>query len=336
METYIASTEFKVGIDSEESVPIREKQIIKFDGINAEINGNEYNVPNLDAAIKSGWLVPKSDYEGRDVRPSSAGVEVSPADNEGEKKTFDGNVEVADEERVVNEVDNHEELVEQADESYDNPKTAHPSETSGDATQKSSTQSSQSGGEVQGQGEGQVVAGGFQTSTESNTSLGGRNGTNQSINRQIKETRSAVTRKDKVDAPATENDPVREKTSTPDAGAEPINDGNDFPQATSQKSAVPENTRTAPSEEDNRQQEIDVEEDDELDPETKEGRYKTLQAANPDLPDFDFDEHWATRMKTLREDHSDDHEMIRAVYAAESGKIKGRIKEEFSEAFDDE
>lgn len=338
MKGYVAGISFKVGLKTEnrdEDIEIQEGETVKFDGIKAEIRGNEHNLKNLDSAIEAGWLIPEEEYYDQpesDYRAPSADIDVSEAQGDGQSDLSSEEVEVADEEKVVSEVDDQKELREEAEEAYTNADADQPdpNKLSSDRPSQSQSQTqSRDDSRTQQTGEGQVVAGGFESETSSNTTLDGRNASKQGINRKIKDTESAITRKDKVEgadqpARAKQSDAVSQKRDLPESGVQTMENSGDLPE-TSSTPAPDEGT-----------EEAEVEDDDDLDPSTKEGRYQIAKAASDaDIPEMDFDEHWRTRMKELRENPEfyQNPEAIRAVYAAESEAIKERIKDEFPDAF---
>jgi hypothetical protein len=360
-ETYVAQTDFKLPTEEDESIDIREGEYIKFDGVKAEVNNSEYHVRHLGAAIEDNWLVHEDEYQGRGQRNPgnpSAGIDVSQAVGDGSSDLSSDSVDVAEEEKQVAEVDDHEELREQAKDSYDNGASRPDPQTMSKANEASSA-SSQSDMEVQQNQDGQVVASDFKSPTKSTTSLDGRNASRQGVNRKIKETESAVKRENSPqkskevskESPSQQRDKVSQKRQdVPQTGSQPMEDmgmsstPDPSPSRTEESPVEPTPSQRSP---DTSQQDLqtkteesttDTEDDgvsETLDPETKEGRFQAIKLANPELPDFDFSEHWATRMKTLREKYSDHRDMIRAVYAAESEKIKSRIEDQFSEYFDD-
>lgn len=369
---YIAETDFSVGLDAEESVQIKKNEVIKFDGVKAEIKGNEYNLHNLDSAIDAGWLVPAEEHSTgrkRQVQRPSAGIEVSEATGEGESDLSSDSVEVADEEKAVAEVDDHEELREQAERAYADSQVEQPdpqkmrkqeapsresSQTQDQSTPTRSQKTSQSDRETQQTGgeDRQVVAGDFQTSTNSETTLDDRQGSTQGINRKIQDTQKAVKRKDKVQ---------KKRADIPESGAKAVDQPGQVTKTTSTPDPSPKQdsdesvevpvegtpsqkrkTQTQPPESEKGVQRMDEELEKSVsegsESSEKEDQYQAIKVANPDLPDMDFSQHWKTRMKELRENSEfrENHEAIRAVYAVESDALKERIKDEFPEAFEEE
>ena len=67
--------------------------------------------------------------------------------------------------------------------------------------------------------------------------------------------------------------------------------------------------------------------EDGLDPETKEGRLAIARVILPDLPEYVFDQNWKKRLSLLAE--WDNELFVRAVYAAETPKMKAHIKKKF-------
>lgn len=281
-KTYVSDRAFTIGIDADQTVSVSKGSEVVVDGYDVRINGQEKNIPKskIQVAIDEDWLTP-ANQENTSYQPPSAKIEMSAPTPEGDETVADGRTEVADEERVVSQVEDHSELVDEAENSYrnenapqPNPQRAQASEQpsqgqqgqqqgqpapnqqpasqsqnqtptkqqsgqrnqvqSAPSQQPANQQGGQQGGQqqttnqtqsststqqpsqprqktaqegnapnrqnmnVQGaqQQGGQVVAGGFQTSTKERTTLDG--GTTQSIDREIKKTREAVTRTDKV------------------------------------------------------------------------------------------------------------------------------------------
>lgn len=410
---YIAKTEFEVGIDSDDSIPVAKKQVVKFDGVTAEIGGTEYDIPKLDSAIDAGWLVPIEQFRQsgqREYRSPSAEVEVSPAENPGgEKSTYQGDVDLADEEKMVGEVDEHERLREDAKEAYRNEDVDQPDpqrmqhereqkrrkrhqadqeqsddgrNLGADRLEKSpsrddeeartpvSGQRSKKGREVQsdqtqetptGQ-EGEVVAEDFQFSANSETTVSA-DSSPESIEHGMKkkQKQSAERRLQDIKSKSQRQQEQLDQRTGKRATEEPIDDVPESGAQTMESPGDLQNTVTSPEpsqiEEQDRQVEdrttsqtdesdrriktgepvsVDVEPDDDLDPETKAGRYKIAETVlDTTLPDLDFDEHWASRFKQIREDErfQDNPDAVRAAYAAESEGVKKKIKEHYDEYF---
>lgn len=75
-----------------------------------------------------------------------------------------------------------------------------------------------------------------------------------------------------------------------------------------------------------------VEEREELDLEDAEARYLLAKMIIPDLPDWDFSLHWKTKIRELAGWKDPYH--IRAVFAAESGKMRKQIRSKYSRIID--
>jgi len=104
--TYRATT--KIHLGSLES-DIYEGDLVLFDGQTLVYGGQKYNLPQLRAGIKKGWLVPPEDNVTRYI-PQPAGVLVRPAESAGNERGAPMPIETAyEEEQVVGTLEAHQE-----------------------------------------------------------------------------------------------------------------------------------------------------------------------------------------------------------------------------------
>lgn len=424
---FVAQTDFSIGKNEEKSIDVREGSVIEFDGTKAIINGEEHNIPKkMRGAVSAGWVEEPQKARQQDFNPRSAEIEMSAPTPQGEESVARGDADIKDDERVVSEVNTHEELVNEAERTYntDRQGQAHervqqpgtsqsqqqqpqqsrqqqqtqqgqqpPGRHSGAVVEQTqSPKSSASVGTATGGTEqGQVVAGGFASPTKQSTELGEAN--RQSVDRMIQESRSAISRKNKASNP--NNNQPQQQQQAPQQGGRQQQAGRQAPrqkqaqqpQARQQQAQAPrqgaqqQQAQRPPSQQQNQpsseevnqihregitfenegiseraaeaagsheqapqpqsngqSQSVQIDDgeiEESIDKETKKGRYELIRVVCPDLPDWDFDEHWKRKLSSLRENekYAENDKAIRAIYAAESEALKKHIRNEFPEAF---
>lgn len=99
---YIASTKFTIGIDTEKALTVTKGTPVSFNGREAVIDGQSYQLPQLSNAIKVQWLVLPEDL-GLEPTRISANIKMShPTDDS--KPAVTASTATSDEEREVGQV----------------------------------------------------------------------------------------------------------------------------------------------------------------------------------------------------------------------------------------
>ena len=353
-EEYVATCKFSIDAKDGTHFMFEKGEYLEYDGQQIQYGGETYPMPRLKSALNSGWLVSSEETQNLDYRPRSAEIEVRGATPQQEDTVADGSTEIADEEKVVTQVSDHEELTQTQNRAYEGgPRAEAPA-------QNQERQKTARGMEIQdvdGEGsEGREIGVSFNTPSKQNSKLDGRNASPQAIQSQVRQaTKKAASR------PSTKENPQRRHSEGIDFDNENVGEraaiGTDGSQAPTSTNPLEDDARpvgrVGETRENNKQpspKELaqerksrrlhqsdpeDVESDDELDPEVKESRYKIAKiVANSELPEWDFDAHWKKKEERLQDqDIASNPVAVRAIYASESEAMKKRIKRTHPEAF---
>jgi len=347
MKTYIASTKFEVTKqDQTSSLKFAKGDTVQFDGLEAIYEGESYNLPKLKVAIRAKWLVDVDSTSTQDYRRPSANISLRGATPEQQDTVFKGAVQMSEEERVISTVQERSDLLDTGTAAQvGTRKEAAPLRSSMEVI---STENS----------DAKVLSAGFKTAAKNRTDLSKLGDQNLRKIASLAEdphadihggvpaavgarTAEGITfRNENISAEASGEmtHEVRPGQPSLPVGAEAgqvvgsIHDRGKRPKATSDASVE----RARQLREERQRQiaqasqavaEVAVPSDDDLDPKTKEGRYNVARIIHPELPDWDFSEHWTKKMARLKDEITDDI-AVRAIYASESEAIKRRIVDE--------
>lgn len=323
----------------------------------------------VKVAIREGWLQ-KKDGEKIPHQAPSAGVELSAATPQQEDIVHNGKTEISNEEKVVHSVDKRDKFRENpasnemgsgattrsSNTSVMMGDNAGPSPQSAQSQQPAQTQQQQHISQHQGRGqivsdqgsEGEKVEGiSISTPATSETDLS-KMAREESVRAEVQdmESQAASNRAEQNMAPAQsdakrvtegvsfENHNVGERSAVGRAAGNDEPSGNPFAddkqivgnvtQTDENRKQREQRRRQPPSQQDVGQTKTAS------DTGASEEKYATLQTVHPELPEWDFDQNWRTKLARLDE-HEDEPLVIRSVYASESDEMKMRIESKFGD-----
>jgi hypothetical protein len=336
MIRFIAKTGFNVGMDGD-NTKIEIDEEILFDGVKAEFRGETHNLPTLKAAVKADWLVPLAQADDIEYHKPSAGIKFRPATPEqGEPDA--SNVFMEDEQEQYS--------LEQRRKDMKSGEGAFNRAKSVDASEAQALMSQQ---------DGEIVRK-LNTPAKQNTVLDGRTsvaaeeakaermireaqGNKATTDRQVvaeqegiqftETKRNVVSEQEGVQFTETSNRKAHEREGVQFDGAEATTssggsqsvggaeDGQvvarvgDGPQVQTEAHLEPDRSVQAPA--------------------SKAEKLAMARMICPDLPNWDFNAHYKTKIKLLT--GWDDPVKIRAIASIESGKMQDQIRKSFPGAF---
>lgn len=336
MIRFIAKTGFNVGMDGD-NTKIEVDEEILFDGVKAEFRGETHNLPTLKAAVKADWLVPMDQADDIVYKKPSAGIKFRAATPEQGDPT--GEEVVIDDEKALYSLDQRKSDMESGEGAFNRARSV-------DASEAQALLSEQ---------DGEVVRT-LNTPAKQSTVLDGRTsvaaeeakaerliresqGNKQSSDRrvvaeqegiQFTETRrKVVSEQEGVQFTETSNKKGHEsegiqfdgaEATTSSGGSQSVGGAEegqvvrrvgDAPQTQAEARLEPERTLNAPA--------------------SNAEKLAMARMICPDLPTWDFNAHYKTKLKTLS--GWDDAVKIRAIASIESGKMQDQIKKSFPDAF---
>lgn len=336
MILFIAKTGFNVGMEGE-NTKINVNEEILFDGVKAEFRGEVHNLPTLKAAVKADWLVPLDQADDYVYRKPSAGIKFRAATPE--QDTPNNDEVLIDDEREMYSLEQRKADMKSGEGAFNRAKSlsateaqALLSEQDGEVVRKINTPAKQravldgrtSVAEEEAKAERTIRA------AQGNKQSSDRRVVAEQEGIQFTETKRKVVREQEgVQFTETSNRKGYEsegiqfdsdEATTSSGGSQKVGGAEDgqvvgkvgnAPQMQSEARLEPERTISAPA--------------------SNAEKLAMARMICPDLPEWDFNAHYKTKIKVLS--GLEDPVKIRAIASIESGKMQDQIKKSFPDAF---
>jgi hypothetical protein len=301
MKNYLVQTKFSIAKADETQLDLSKGSYIEFDGTTALYEGTSYKLPRLSVAITANWIKEVGGVNP-EFTPKSATMALSAATPQQEATVSDGTASITEEESVLNSVSNHKAFVKDP---HSVRKTMEFIQAGADEAKKLETRfktATKNGNVSVDQISDQEV------SALDPSSAGGAYTQNEGITFKNEGISAKASQGLSKSVTQVSFDPSQQDTLI----LGKISDSKD--------NSVPSQVASEP----------DVELEDTLDPEVKEGRFAVAKLIHPEFPEWDFTLHWSKKIQKLKNDHQEDVPFLRAIYACESEALKKRIKKEFT------
>jgi len=336
MKTYVARSKFTIAKPDHSNLIVDKGDRIEFNGTQARYEGSEHILPKLSVAVKAGWLQDVT-VEALAFQPKSAGIKLSAATPQQESSVSQGVTRMSEEEKVVG-------VVQDRTDSREEAREVKTSAVSPAQPTKAPTRLNMPVVSSSNENATVLKTRKFKHSTQPEKKDLGSLRT-EDLNKLASVADSPHLESDVVVAEGMTfaNENISRRATGDLARPGTSGDSDSIPVGAEAGTVVSTVQRVSRSFE-NAQPEVELEEDwseeiefdvqaedvfpldDDLDPKTKEGRYNVAKIILPDLPEWDFTEHWTKKMSKLRDET--DLMTLRAIYASESEAIKRRMVKE--------